>query len=176
MQIQKKVVMKNKFKKLAMIIVYGAMMMFFYSCKNEVTLDCDKGNKIILTQTGEKTSNNYVLFVRLGHSSKVCEGCILFNGRWVHADCQGWGDACLSSAAVTLNQSGTDVTATTTDTFGLTSADFFLMPDRSLSYTDENNNRIFLNIPEQLLFRDSTTQQFTFTGLFFSDGPVYSND
>ena len=63
-----------------------------------------------------------------------------------------------------------------TDTFGLTSADFFLMPDRSLSYTDENNNRIFLNIPEQLLFRDSTTQQFTFTGLFFSDGPVYSND
>ena len=63
-----------------------------------------------------------------------------------------------------------------TDTFGLTSADFFLMPDRSLSYTDENNNRIFLNIPEQLLFRDSTTQQFTFTGLFFSDGPVYDNN
>jgi hypothetical protein len=50
------------------------------------------------------------------------------------------------------------------------------MPDRSLNYTDENNNRIFLNIPEQLLFRDSTTQQFTFTGLFFSDGPVYDNN
>ena len=75
-----------------------------------------------------------------------------------------------------LDTVGTDVIATTTDTFGLTTEDFFLMPDRSLNYTDENNNRIFLNIPEQLLFRDSTTQQFTFTGLFFSDGPVYSND
>ena len=79
-------------------------------------------------------------------------------------------------ARVILDTVGTDVTATTMDTFGLTTEDFFLMPDRSLSYTDENNNRIFLNIPEQLLFRDSTTQQFTFTGLFFSDGPVYSND
>ena len=82
----------------------------------------------------------------------------------------------MAASAVTLNQSGTAVTATTTDTFGLTSEDFFLMPDRSLNYTDENNNRIFLNIPEQILFRDSTTQQFTFTGLFFSDGPVYDNN
>jgi hypothetical protein len=88
----------------------------------------------------------------------------------------GFGNICVRATSVTLNQSGTDVTATTVDTFDLTSEDFFLMPDRSLSYTDENNNRIFLNIPEQLLFRDSTTQQFTFTGLFFSDGPVYSND
>ena len=63
-----------------------------------------------------------------------------------------------------------------TDTFGLTSADFFLMPDRSLSYTDENNNRIFLNIPEQLVYRDTTTLQFTFTGLFFSTTAAYNND
>jgi hypothetical protein len=70
----------------------------------------------------------------------------------------------------------TDVTATTTDTFGLTSEDFFLMPDRSLNYTDENNNRIYLNIPEQLVFRDTVTQQFTFTGLFFSDAAAYSNN
>ena len=63
-----------------------------------------------------------------------------------------------------------------TDTFGLTSADFFLMPDRSLNYTDENNNRMYLNIPEQLVFRDSVTRQFTFTGLFFTDDPEYTNE
>jgi hypothetical protein len=50
------------------------------------------------------------------------------------------------------------------------------MPDRSLSYTDAGNNRIFLNIPEQMMYRDETTQQFTFTGLFFSETAAYSNN
>ena len=66
--------------------------------------------------------------------------------------------------------------ASTLDTFGLTTDDFFNMPDRSLSYTDENNNRVYLNIPAQLVFRDTATQQFTFTGLFFSETPEYTND
>ena len=69
--------MKNTYKNLAMIIVYVTMMLGFYSCKNETALDCDKGNKLILAQTGEKTSNNYVLFVRLGHSAQGCTGCIV---------------------------------------------------------------------------------------------------
>ncbi|MBQ6157025.1 MAG: hypothetical protein IJK22_10540, partial [Bacteroidales bacterium] len=59
---------------------------------------------------------------------------------------------------------------------GLTSENIFLMPDRSLNYTDENNNRIFLNIPAQLVYRDTVTQQFTFTGLFFSTTAAYSNN
>jgi hypothetical protein len=50
------------------------------------------------------------------------------------------------------------------------------MPDRSLNYTDENNNRIFLNIPEQTVYRDNVTQQFTFTGLFFSNTAAYTNN
>jgi hypothetical protein len=89
----------------------------------------------------------------------------------------GYGNVCLNSTAVTIDQIGTDITATTTDTFGLTSEDFFLMPDRSLYYeTDVNNNRIYLNIPGQLVYRDRTTLQFTFTGLSFTVGPVYSNN
>jgi hypothetical protein len=88
----------------------------------------------------------------------------------------GYGHYCRAVAQVTLNVSGTDITATTTDTFGLTSEDFFNMPDRSLNYTDENNNRMYLNIPEQLVFRDSVTKQFTFTGLFFTTVPEYTND
>ncbi len=68
-------------------------------------------------------------------------------------------------------------TATTVDTLDLTSENFFAMPYRSLYfYTDENNDRIYLNIPEQLVFRDSVTRQFTFTGLSFTVGPMYSNN
>ncbi len=77
---------------------------------------------------------------------------------------------------IRFQTNGTDITATTTDTFGLTTEDFFVMPDRSLNYTDENNNRIFLNIPAQQVYRDSVTQQFTFTGLFFSNTAAYTNN
>ena len=97
-------------------------------------------------------------------------------GQLVHVNCIGTGDDCLRTAAVQLQQVGTEISATTTDTFDLTSDDFFLMPDRSLSYTDEKNNRIFLNIPEQMVYRDTTTLQFTFTGLFFSETAAYSNN
>ena len=88
----------------------------------------------------------------------------------------GDGNYCAKASSVQLQQIGTDIIATTTDTFGLTNLNFFLMPARSLNYTDEHNNRIFLNIPAQFLFRDNTTQQFTFSGLFFSSTAAYSNN
>jgi hypothetical protein len=89
----------------------------------------------------------------------------------------GPGSYCSKSVAVVLNEVGSDITATTTDTFDLTSEDFFLMPDRSLYYaTDVNNNRIYLNIPEQMLYRETATKQFTLTGLFFTNTPAYSNN
>ena len=97
-------------------------------------------------------------------------------GQLVHVNCIGTGDDCLRTAAVQLQQVGTEISATTTDTFDLTSDDFFLMPDRSLSYTDEKGNRIFLNIPAQMVYRDTATLQFTFTGLFFSERAAYSNN
>ena len=133
-------------------------------------------NRVITIPSDGKTASSTLLVMALGHDAKDCNGCVMFGGKLIHENCMGEGNACATSAAVQLQQIGTDVTATTTDTFDLTSEDFFLMPDRSLNYTDENNNRIFLNIPEQLLFRDTATQQFTFTGLFFSDAPAYDNN
>ncbi len=146
-----------------------------HSCSKEIASNCDNLNRVVPVQTCEKSSNNYVLLTYAGHDAKDCSGCILFNGRLIHINCQGWGDACLHSAAVTLNQVASSVTATTTDTFDLTSEDFFLMPDRSLNYTDEKGRRIFLNIPEQMVYRDTATLQFTFTGLFFSETAAYNN-
>ena len=88
----------------------------------------------------------------------------------------GEGNYCASSAAVQLQQAGATINATTTDTFDLTSENFFLMPNRSLDYVDEKNNHYYLNIPAQMVYRDTATLQFTFTGLYFSEGPAYEND
>ena len=166
-------------KRVYLYLIFATALLLCQSCEKTPGSkdgDLDLANRVIPMST-ESKDVTYLMIMKVGHSSTECGGsCITINGKNYHANCMGYGHVCLQSAAVSLNQVGTDVIATTTDTFGLTSGDFFFMPDRSLSYTDENNNRIFLNIPEQLLFRDTATQQFTFTGLFFSDAPAYSND
>ena len=134
-------------------------------------------NRVVALSDNAKTGNSTCLFaMSMGHSSKDCKGCVMMDGRPIHINCMGAGDECAYTFAVQLQQIGTAVTATTTDTFDLTTEDFFLIPDRSLNYTDENNNRIFLNIPEQMVYRDTTSLQFTFTGLFFSETAAYSNN
>lgn len=134
-------------------------------------------NRVIALPNDEKTGSlTYLLALGLGHSGKDCKGCVMMDGHPIHINCMGAGDECANMVAVHLQQIGTAVTATTTDTFDLTTEDFFLMPDRSLNYTDEKGNRIFLNIPGQMVYRDTTTLQFTFTGLFFSETAVYSNN
>ena len=97
----------------------------------------------------------------------------MLGGKLYHVECQGPGRKCAVATSVSIAQVGPAVTATTTDTFGLTSLDFFLMPDRSLDYEDEKGNHIFLNIPGQMVYRDTATQQFTFTGLSFSNTALY---
>lgn len=131
-------------------------------------------NRVVVVPSDGKTSST-LFVVCIGHDGKTCDGCVLDGGEYIHLDCMGFGNYCRLASAVQLQQVGTSVIATTTDTFGLTSEDFFLMPDRSLNYTDEKGNRIFLNIPGQMVYRDTTTMQFTFTGLFFSETAAYSN-
>jgi len=124
-----------------------------------------------------KSGQGYVIISDIGHEAKNCPGCILINGELVHIDCQGTGNACRVSSNVSLYSSGNSAYIVTTDTFGLTDHDFFNMPSRSLFVEyDEKNNEVWLNIPAQLVFRDSTTRQFTFTGLYYSNSAVFEND
>lgn len=157
-------------------LIVMTVMLLSTSCEKTSSTSNDGyhlDNKLIPLPTESKESS-YLLTIRVGHSITDCGGsCVTMLGKPYHINCMGYGRVCLTSAAISLDQIGTDITATTTDTFGLTSEDFFLMPDRSLEYTDVNNNRIYLNIPEQLVLRDTVTQQFTFTGLSFSEGPIY---
>ena len=133
-------------------------------------------NRVIIAPVEGKTVNEVILTMNIGHDGKTCTGCVWQDGQLHHENCMGSGNYCATSAAVQLLQAGYTINAVTTDTFDLTSEDFFLMPNRSLDYVDEKNNHYYLNIPGQLVYRDSTTLQFTFTGLFFSTLPAYEND
>jgi hypothetical protein len=154
-----------------------AVMLLLVACEKEsknAGVGHPSPNRVVVVPSDGKTSST-LFVVCIGHDGKTCDGCVLDGGEYIHLDCMGFGNYCRLASAVQLQQVGTAATATTTDTFGLTSEDFFLMPDRSLNYTDEKGNRIFLNIPGQMVYRDTTTMQFTFTGLFFSETAAYSN-
>lgn len=117
---------------------------------------------------------------RVGHTIDQCNGCVYNNGVPGHVDCQGWGDACVITIVIWPigGQPKSPTFSAVVDTvWDLTSEDFFLMPDRSLTVLDTHtDSTMYLNIPGQFLLRDSVTQQFTFTGLFYSDKAAYSND
>ena len=51
--------------------------------------------------------------------------------------------------------------------------DFFFMPDRSLYIVGSNGQ--FINIPEQLAYRDPETGTLIFYDIFFSDSQVFDN-
>lgn len=167
----------NKISKKTRIIFVGVMAtgLFMVACQkgnNPPTPDYSS-NRLIMEYKNEEKTSSYLMLTQIGHDGKNCSGCVLFEGKRIHKDCQGHGNYCRKAVSVVIDTVGALVTATTTDTFGLTSEDFFLMPARSLNYTDTNNNRVFLNIPAQLIYRDTTTLQFTFTGLSFTSSPLY---
>jgi len=163
-------------KKIGITLCVALTALIIGCQQKEETPTSFERNRLIAEKTDGKTSNSYVLFVLVGHEAKGCPGCTQVGGRLMHVPCHSHGSVCQKSSNIILQTYGTDIAATTTDTFGLTSEDFFNMPDRSLEYTDEDNNRVYLNIPAQMVYRDTATKQFTFTGLFFSETPEYTNN
>ena len=166
--------------KRALTLTTLAVIFLLGSCKKEKQNDESyhpSPNRVIILPSDGKSLSNTLFVMSIGHKAEECNGCIWDGGRLVHLNCMGPGSYCSVSAVVQLEQIGTAITATTTDTFDLTSEDYFLMPARSLYYyTEDNNNHVYLNIPEQMVYRDTATLQFTFTGLFLTNVPEYSND
>ena len=160
------------------LVIALTACLFLNSCTHK-NVNSESGyfhNRVIPVESNAKTVT-YLLCYEVGHRYSDCQGrCITVEGSTCHVNCMGFGNICVRATNVTLNQIGSTITATTVDTFDLTSEDFFLMPDRSLSYMDGDDNQMYLNIPAQLVFRDEDTQQFTFTGLSFSESPLYSNN
>ena len=161
------------------VLTLALLATLLVACEKEETpkdLYGQSHYRVITLPANGKTENATFLQMQIGHDGKTCSGCVLDGGDLIHLDCMGDGNYCAVAAAVQFQINGPVFSATTTDTFDLTSEDFFLMPDRSLDYMDDKGNPIYLNIPSQMVYRDSTTLQFTFTGLFFSNSPAYEND
>lgn len=156
----------------------------FYACLAAILFAaCEQPDNELKTYSdyvtpvaGQNRATYYWVATHLGHDGRTCNGCVMKNGVRMHVDCMGYGDKCRKVSKVVLEEQPSGLEATTVDTFDLTSENFFNMPARSLYYVDEDNNRVFLNIPEQLVYRDSTTLQFTFTGLSITEEPEFENE
>ena len=164
--------MKHRAKIIIMLL--GMLSVTVTCCQREAVTGTGKDNRIESQTDGAKSSSNYTLLVRAGHNGADCPGCVVRDGKWVHIPCQGHGSDCGSLFSAHIDTVAGVIRAVTTDTFGLTSMDFFNMPPRSLS-TGETGSTAYLNIPPQLAERDTATLQFTFTGLFYTDKPAYNN-
>ena len=160
--------------------VVSMMLLFFSSCEKHQTVNLVEYTEHTaqVMPDGRKTGVMYYMSSQCGHNASQCpNGCVHSSGGDFHADCQGWGSNCtLTSSIYVVPVSAGLYTATTQDSTELTTYDYFNMPARSL-YTgmDESGLPRWLNIPAQLVFRDSTTRLFTFTGVFFSQQQVYKN-
>ena len=138
-----------------------------------------KDNRVVESQTIDKSNAILTCIITVGHSVSDCNNsCISVNGQRIHVDCQGEGHLCRLYAHLSITQSA-DCTyiATTTDTLDLTDQLFFNMPARSLcTQANLSGKSTWLNIPAQVSYRDSTTRQFTLTGLFYTDYQYYNNN
>ena len=164
----------NKYQTITMTFV-ALLCLSAMSCQRVEETGAWTFNRLVLAPSEGKSESSFYVFVQMGHDARGCSGCVISNGHMVHVDCQGFGDKCAKSSRVALQEVEGGYTMTTLDTCGLTSEDFFNMPARSLQCS-EDAEYAYLNIPAQLVHRDTATLQFTFTGLSFSDEPLYEND
>jgi len=155
---------------------YVLCFVFFFACSKKEIIDLGDFSG---TNTIELLSNTkgmtYIGTVQVGHSSAGCTGCVDVGGTCMHVDCLGAGTACSSRIAMEITAEGDTcyyyATILNPDEFSC--YNFFLMPNRSLYIKDSKGQ--FLNIPEQMAYKDEETGTFTFYDVFFSDRQVFEN-
>ena len=158
-------------------LFYLMCILLFLGCsKKEVKdlLEFDSSNTVQLLSSNEK-GMTYGGTVNIGHSASGCTGCVSVGGVLVHVDCTGSGNACRATVKFRLTSDGDTIHyySVILNPDELTHEDFFLMPDRSLYVIGSNGQ--FLNIPEQMVYRDEETDTFIFYDIFFSDSQVFEN-
>lgn len=165
--------MKKHYLKTMIIISAILLLATTQSCRKE-TLQKQQIGHLIPVETTAKEENQYVLFCFLGHDASKCPGCLYIRGVLIHVDCQGAGSACSKASNIALSYDiDNNLIATTLDTFGLTNLDVLNMPSESFAMETAPETYEYLNIPAQLVYRDTATLQFTFTGLSFTNRPLY---
>jgi len=124
----------------------------------------------------------YKITTKVGHSGASCPGCVMIGGKLTHIDCMGAGHQCSVSGTVTVTLESTAsginyYKGTTLYEYELTTEEYFQFPERSLwVYNEFTGTECWMNIPKQLLTRNTITNQFTFKGIYFSDKQEFENE
>jgi len=139
----------------------------------------------LLTQLKSTSyAGTYAMTTNAGHKSTDCGGkCKYYNGKWGHVDCQGNGHICTLRASINITASVSDkstevlYTGKGINDYEPIDEDTYNMPDRSFLVKDDkfDNGFIWINIPEQLLQRDTETHQFIYKEITFTKEPKYLN-
>jgi len=158
------------------ILILISFSILCFACskneKGETTAAVVSNTAKLISDT--KGMQLFGISISVGHSGKGCAGCVTSGGQHIHVDCQGPGNACTKSARMSIASAKGAISGIIEDSDELTDGEFFFMPDRSLYIIDSNGE--FLNIPEQIVFRDEETGAFIFYDIFFSDSQTFENE
>ena len=155
------------------ILSITLFFILFFGCTKQENKTTEYSNSAEIISNSKRVG--YGIKVNVGHSGSTCSGCVTVGGQSIHVDCQGSGNACRLGGAMIISNSDEDgiYYGTIENPDELTYEDFFLMPDRSLYI--EGTKGQFLNIPEQMAYRDKETGTFIFYDIFFSDRQIFGN-
>ena len=161
-----------------LITIVLLFLILCFACKKHETIETaelPKNNSAQLISSS-KGKSYYGMTALVGHAASTCPGCICSGGHCVHVDCQGTGTDCAVRAVMEISDSGeiNFYYGTIEKPDELTYEDFFIMPNRSLYIIGSNGQ--FLNIPEQVVYRDDETGVFVFDDIFFSDCQMFINE
>jgi len=179
--------MKNK--KLIPFSVLFAIVLIAFSCnKREITssdLSSEDDNNEqkqnvatwITSNEGQSKAMGLQISFLIGHTAAQCgNSCVKIFGQLGHIDCRGFGYICNHIASVRLVDDGGVLKLVFDDPDDLGDDLDFLFPDRTLQITNPQNNKDFwLNIPEQLLLRNSNNIPFEILDIWFSEEPELEN-
>jgi hypothetical protein len=120
------------------------------------------------------------LKIFVGHTAEECGGkCMKIFGEYYHFDCRGFGRTCKYNVVAKLAEglNGDDLKLILEDYESLGDFEIFPFPDRSFVITNpQNNDELWLNIPEQMLVIDSLLDQVVFENVWFSEEQELENE
>ena len=131
-----------------------------------------------------KNDDSKGLFINLkfsvGHTANQCgNACMMIFGQPVHADCRGFGNICnrIVKAVVSEDLINNELTLKIIDDDMFGGYEIFPFPDRCFYITNPQNNlELWLNIPEQILLKDSSGTEIVIYDAWFSEEPELEND
>jgi len=173
----------KKFKNFSFFLFFSFIV---FSCnKKEIISPFDLNNDPKLNEAswifgGEYSKGSWLnLKFFIGHTAEQCGNkCLMIFGQNYHADCRGFGNICnYNFSAEIFEYLYNEFILVLWDIDELEELEIFSLPDRSLYITNpQNNSDLWLNIPEQILVKDSTLMQFVIQNIWFSDEPELENE